>query len=132
MVRRTAPPPIVALSRANLPHSLFYCPPFYAERMAGYGVDYDAPRPPLLVPKLLWRAALGPLLAPLWTATCVLVRLGASLGGFGPGVFGHGDEGQPAGGGGGGGRHWVFRELPPWEEAGWSGAEVGVGADGLV
>jgi len=68
-----------------------YSPPFYASSIEGYGVDYNAPRPPFLLAKLLWRSPLGMPLQSLYFVLTVLVRLFSSIFGFSAGFFGHSD-----------------------------------------
>ncbi|MCJ1282509.1 hypothetical protein MMC26_001832 [Xylographa opegraphella] len=82
-----------------------YSPPFYASSMDGYGVDCNAPRPPFVLAKLLWRSPLARPLQSLYFVLGVLVRLLAALFGFGAGVFGHPGEsvGEPR-------QAWVYRE----------------------
>jgi hypothetical protein len=43
-----------------------YCHKFYASSMIGYGVDPDAPRYPFVIPTLLHRNLLYPIINPLW------------------------------------------------------------------
>ena len=56
----------------DAPTSQAYTPPFYANSMLGYGVDYNCPRPPFILAKLLWRyfyeSPLGRLVAWVFTA----------------------------------------------------------------
>lgn len=56
--------------------------------MEGYGVDYNAPRPPFVLFKLLWKSPVGVLLQSLWFVISVLVRLFSGVFGFGAGFFG--------------------------------------------
>ena len=70
-----------------------YSPPFYASSMHGYGVDYDAPRPPFVLAKMLWRSPLGVPLQSLWFLVSMLVRLLAGVFGFNAGIFAWDDEG---------------------------------------
>ncbi|MCJ1385635.1 hypothetical protein MMC17_008758 [Xylographa soralifera] len=82
-----------------------YSPPFYAFSMEGYGVDYNAPRPPFVFAKLLWRSPLGVPLQSLYFVLSVLVRLFAAVFGFSAGFFGHGDDNVV-----GAERPWMYRE----------------------
>lgn len=103
-------------------NSDIYSPPFYAYSMEGYGVDYNAPRPPFILAKLLWRSPLGFPLQLLWFGISVLVRLFASVFGFSAGFFGFGDDGVVEANG-----PWVYREVkaPPLGSRG----DVGLGWD---
>lgn len=68
-----------------------YSPPFFAYSMDGYGVDYNAPRPPFVLFKLLWRSPVGAPLQSLWFVISIFVRLFSGIFGFGAGLFGWGD-----------------------------------------
>ena len=68
-------------------------------------MDYNAPRPPFVFAKLLWRSPLGRPLQSLYFVLSVSVRLFAGLFGFSAGFFGHEDDnvvnaGEP----------WMYRE----------------------
>lgn len=69
--------------RGHCHHSDIYAPPFYARTMVGYGVNYNAPRPPFILFKLMWRSPLGLLLKPIWYVVRTLYNLAA--GEFGAG-----------------------------------------------
>ena len=70
--------------------------------MVGFGVDCNAPRPPFILAKLVWRNGLRAIIHPLWLVLQIVVRFFASVFGFGAGVFGHsGDRGSAA--------NWVFK-----------------------
>ncbi|KAF2274141.1 uncharacterized protein EI97DRAFT_460533 [Westerdykella ornata] len=43
-----------------------YCHKLYASEMVGYGVVWDAPRYPFVLPTLLWRNLVRPVGAPIW------------------------------------------------------------------
>lgn len=74
-----------------------YCHPLYARTMVGYGVDIDAPRPPFVLAKVIYKhTAIGTLLAPFYHITRVVVKLLASLVGYLVG-FMFGDEGGGVG-----------------------------------
>lgn len=68
-----------------------YSPPFFAYSMDGYGVDYNAPRPPFVLFKLLWRSPVSAPLQSLWFVIGALVRLLSGILGFGAGFLGRGD-----------------------------------------
>ena len=57
--------------------------------MTGFGVDYDALRPPFVIGKLVWRYGLSLIVQPAWLALQVVVRFLASVFGFSAGIFGH-------------------------------------------
>ncbi len=83
-----------------------YCHPLYARTMIGYGVDIDAPRPPFVLAKVIYKhTAIGTLLAPFYHITRVAVKILASLVGYLVGFI-FGDEG---GGGGKGARQPASR-----------------------
>lgn len=70
-----------------------YCHPLYARTMVGYGVDIDAPRPPFVLAKVIYRhTAIGTLLAPFYHVTRIVLKLLASFVGYLVG-FMFGDEG---------------------------------------
>ena len=64
--------------------------------MVGYGVDINAPRPPFVLAKVLWRyTSLGSVVAPFDHVVRVLVKLVASLLGYLAGfVMGAGEGGR--------------------------------------
>ena len=99
-----------------------YSPPFYAFSMEGYGVDYNAPRPPFVLAKLFWRSPLGLPLQAVYFLLSVLVRLFAGMLGFSAGFFGHGGDNA-----GGDGRPWMYREVEVgaegWRDEGLMGAD---------
>lgn len=72
-----------------------YCHPLYARTMVGYGVDIDAPRPPFVLAKVIYRhTALGTLLAPFYHVTKIIIKILASLVGYLVGfIFGDGGSG---------------------------------------
>ena len=57
--------------------------------MTGFGVDYHMPRPPFIIPKLLWRHGLSVIFSPVWLALQFIVRVFAGIFGFSAGIFGH-------------------------------------------
>jgi hypothetical protein len=60
--------PIDSLDSSNTDYSDQYCHKFYATSMKGFGVDWDAPRFPLVIPTVLYRKLLQPIAQPvLWT-----------------------------------------------------------------
>ena len=60
-----------------------FCHPLYASSMVGYGVDINAPRPPWVLAKVIYRyTALGTVLSPLYHFTRIVTRLLAALIGY--------------------------------------------------
>ena len=59
-----------------------FCHPLYASSMVGYGVDINAPRPPWVLAKVIYRyTAVGTVLTPLYHAARILSKLvGAFVG----------------------------------------------------
>ncbi|CAF9942237.1 hypothetical protein IMSHALPRED_003429 [Imshaugia aleurites] len=77
-----------------------FCHPVYARSMVGYGVDINAPRPPFVLAKVVYRyTALGSLVAPFYHLVRVLLRLGAGAVGYLVG-FAAGDGGATRAAGG--------------------------------
>jgi len=72
-----------------------FCHPLYARTMVDYGVDINAPRPPFVLAKVIYRhTAIGTLLAPFYHITRIALRLLASLVGYLVGfMFGDGVDG---------------------------------------
>lgn len=69
-----------------------FCHPLYASSMIGYGVDINAPRPPWVLAKVIYRyTAVGTVLAPIYQVARVLTKILASLVGYIVGFF-VGDE----------------------------------------
>jgi len=94
-----------------------FCHPLYARTMVGYGVDIDAPRPPFVAVKVLYRyTAVGTVVAPFWNVVRVLVKIVGGLVGWLVG-FMFGDE-TDGGGNGGRERMPVSRDVriprPSW------------------
>ena len=70
-----------------------FCHPVYARSMVGYGVDINAPRPPFVLAKVLYKyTAFGTLAAPLYHFARVVLKLVAGLVGYLVG-FASGDDG---------------------------------------
>lgn len=60
-----------------------FCHPIYARSMVGYGVDINAPRPPFVLAKVMYKyTAIGTLVAPFYHVARVMVKLVASLMGY--------------------------------------------------
>ena len=71
-----------------------FCHPIYARSMVGYGVDINAPRPPFVLAKVLYKhTALGTVVAPFYHLVRVVVKLVAGLVGYFMG-FAVGGEGE--------------------------------------
>jgi len=103
-----SPPPTSSRKprEAERPRSLIalldsdkYCHPLYATTMVDYGVDIDAPEPPFVLFKVLYRKTpLGTIVYPFLAILKLLTRIIASFIGYLVG-FVLGDEGDAAGGG---------------------------------
>lgn len=89
--------------------------------MVGYGVDINAPRPPFVAVKVLWREGIGGV---VWG----IVRGVAGVLGW---VFGFLFSDIGGGGGGGGGRGSIGSRNVRGNRAGW-GPELGVGDDEIL
>ncbi|KAK3167474.1 hypothetical protein OEA41_010601 [Lepraria neglecta] len=88
-----------------------YCHPLYARSMVGYGVDINAPRPPFVLAKVIYRrTAIGTLLAPLYHISRIFLRVLGSFVGYIVG-FMFGDES------GGAGTGKVFEKQPVSRDA---------------
>lgn len=60
-----------------------FCHPIYARSMVGYGVDINAPRPPFVLAKVLYKhTALGTVVAPFYHLVRVVVKVVAGLMGY--------------------------------------------------
>lgn len=71
-----------------------FCHPIYARSMVGYGVDINAPRPPFVLAKVMYKyTAVGTVMAPFYHFARITVKVVASLIGY--------LAGFAAGGGGG-------------------------------
>jgi hypothetical protein len=104
----------------------FYSPPFFAERVDGYGIEYNAPRPPFILSQLLWKSALGVPFQWLWFMTGVFVRFLSGIFGFSAGWFDWNDDWMVQDK-----WRWRFREVGPPvrdEGLGW-GADTALGSD---
>lgn len=78
-----------------------YCHPLYASTMVGYGVDIDAPEPPFVLFKVLYRKTpLGTIIYPFFAILKFLTRIIASCIGYLVGFVLGDDESDVAGGGG--------------------------------
>lgn len=65
-----------------------YCHPRYAWTMEGYGVDINAPEPPFVLEKMLWRwMSLDGIIRPVYVLLRAVVRLGAQIVGYLAGVY---------------------------------------------
>ncbi|KAK0513464.1 hypothetical protein JMJ35_004450 [Cladonia borealis] len=71
-----------------------FCHPLYASSMVGYGVDINAPRPPFVLAKVIYRyTPVGSILAPIYHAARILTRLVSAFVGYIIGfIFGDDDE----------------------------------------
>ncbi|KAL2046541.1 hypothetical protein ABVK25_011783 [Lepraria finkii] len=88
-----------------------YCHPLYARSMVGYGVDINAPRPPFVLAKVVYRhTAMGTLLTPLYHISRISLRFLGSFVGYIVG-FVFGDES------GGAGTGKVFEKQPVSRDA---------------
>ena len=75
-----------------------FCHPLYASSMVGYGVDINAPRPPWVLAKVIYRyTAVGTILTPIYHAARILTRLVGAFVGYIVGLM-FGDETATAGG----------------------------------
>lgn len=60
-----------------------FCHPLYASSMVGYGVDINAPRPPFVLIKVIYRyTAVGTVLTPIYHAARIITRLVAAFVGY--------------------------------------------------
>lgn len=60
-----------------------FCHPIYARSMVGYGVDINAPRPPFVLAKVVYKyTAVGTVMAPFYHLARVMVKVIASLMGY--------------------------------------------------
>ena len=98
-----------------------YCHPLYAYRMEGYGVDINAPKPPFVAVKVLYRyTAAGTVMAPFYHAGRITLRILAAFVGWVVGVlFDDGGNGHVGPGAGArGARQPVSRDMriprPRW------------------
>ena len=65
-----------------------YCHPMYASHMEGYGVDINAPEPPFVLFKVIYRAcSASTVLGPLYVFARTLVRICSALAGYLVGFF---------------------------------------------
>ena len=70
-----------------------FCHPLYASSMIGYGVDINAPRPPWVLAKVIYRyTAVSSILTPIYHAVRIVTRLLAAFVGYIVGFI-FGDEG---------------------------------------
>ena len=75
-----------------------FCHPEYAYSMVGYGVDINAPQPPFVLFKVLYRkSALENILAPLYIVARIFLRICAALLGYVMGFFFGEDDGGDLG-----------------------------------
>lgn len=74
-----------------------FCHPIYARSMVGYGVDINAPRPPFVLAKVVYRyTAVGTVMAPFYHVARITVKLVASLVGYLAGFVAGDGAKQPA------------------------------------
>ena len=77
-----------------------FCHPLYASSMVGYGVDINAPRPPWVLAKVIYRyTAVGSILTPIYHAARIITKLVSAFVGYIIG-FMFGDETHASAAGG--------------------------------
>ena len=77
-----------------------FCHPLYASSMVGYGVDINAPRPPWVLAKVIYRyTAVGTILTPIYHAARIITKLVSAFVGYSIGIM-FGDESHASAAGG--------------------------------